>query len=214
MNETIRNELTKYFKLKKKDMGDLKTIKKGMFHFECENYEIEGVGNLFFINLKAMMGMMKMETAVITPIHKDVSFGNIDIVKAMGKETYIMEMYDTSLHKEDLSSFDYLKDKYRDLKDYKTEPRWYDELKLSSCIAKRDKKMSAKADALILEWLQRYIELLEKAETCDPQLKIAKTKQYSEKLISDGGMAVDSLSKMIGADKTATLIRKFMYATE
>ena len=214
MKEIVIRELKKHFTLKSKDMGDYKTIKKGLFHFECENYEIENVGNLFFIKLNAMLGLMKMETAVITPIYKDASFGNIDIVKAMGNDTYIMEMYDTALHQEDLSGFDYLKTKYGIIREYDSQPRWYDELRLSSTISKKGRNISKQADALMLEWLQQYIKLLLNAEACDPEEKIKRNKKYSDRLISEGGMAVDSLTKMIGAEKTATLIRKYMYATE
>ncbi len=214
MKNFIRQELGKRYVLKERNMGDLKTIKKGVYHFESESYEIEGIGNLFIIDLKAMMGLMRMETVVITPVYRDLSFCNFDTVRAAGQTTAMFEMYKTSLRDEDLSSFDYIRDKYAHIRDYASQPRWYDALKLSSCIAKKGKRIAGTAENMLVECLVRYLELLDKAPKCDPQAKIAANRQYVDRLISEGGVAVDSLSKIIGHEKCAELIEKYMYATK
>ena len=211
MKEIILYKISRLYQLEKKEMGALAHIHKGVYDFSCETYEIKGVGNLFFINMKAMMGLMKMETAIITPLQKDLSFCNYDVVKAMGNETYIFEMYDSSLKKTDLSAFEPIKEKYSHLPEYRTESRWYDALKLDSCIGKKGKKITAEAEKMIEECVDQYLSLLQEASDCDPEAKKAAVAGYVDRLISEGGVAVDSMKKIIGEEKTATLVRQFMY---
>ena len=211
MKETILNELKKRYTLEKRDMGDMKNIHKGMYNFDCEAYTVKDIGNLFFIEMKALFGLMKMETTVLTPVNKDLSFCNFDIIKAMGNETHMFEMYRSAIKDTDLSAFNAIKEKYSDLENYETEKRWYDDCRLESSICKKGKKISEKAEAMLKECLDLYLELLDKAEDCDPEAKKEKTKEYVNRLLSEGGAAVDSMNKIIGKEKTAKLVREFMY---
>lgn len=211
MKETILNELKKRYTLEKRDMGDMKNIHKGMYNFDCEAYTVKDIGNLFFIEMKALFGLMKMETTVLTPVNKDLSFCNFDIIKAMGNETHMFEMYRSAIKDTDLSAFNAIKEKYSNLENYETEKRWYDDCRLESSICKKGKKISEKAEAMLKECLDLYLELLDKAEDCDPEAKKEKTKEYVDRLLSEGGAAVDSMNKIIGKEKTAKLVREFMY---
>ncbi len=211
MKETILNELKKRYTLEKRDMGDMKNIHKGMYNFDCEAYTVKDIGNLFFIEMKALFGLMKMETTVLTPVNKDLSFCNFDIIKAMGNETHMFEMYRSAIKDTDLSAFNAIKEKYSDLENYETEKRWYDDCRLESSICKKGKKISEKAEAMLKECLDLYLELLDKANDCDPEAKKEKTKEYVDRLLSEGGAAVDSMNKIIGKEKTAKLVREFMY---
>ena len=47
--------------------------------------------------MNAFLGLMKMETAVLSMTGKDVPLLNLDWVRAFGKETQIVELYDTQL---------------------------------------------------------------------------------------------------------------------
>ena len=58
-----------------------------------------------------------------------------------------------------------------------------------------------------------HADLLDQVLVCDPVLKTEKNKVYVERLLSEGGAAVDSMNKIIGPEKTGELIRKFMYHT-
>jgi hypothetical protein len=194
-------------------MGDLSEIKKGMFHFKNEAYRIEGVGSFFFMDMKGMFGLMKMQTAVITPQYKDLSFCNIDAIHAMGNDTMMFEMYRSYIQETDLSVFKSLKVKYADLENYKTDPRWYDSWKLEGTIAKKGKKCAARHQEMMKEFLQAYLELLKQAPGCDYAQKQEKNSGYVEELIAHGGAAVDNLRKMIGKEKTDLLIRKYMFNT-
>ena len=211
MKDNIISKLKENYTLEKRDMGELSRIHKGLYDFNCETYEIKDIGNFFFMDMKAMFGLMKMETAVITPLQKDLSFCNLDVIKAMSNYTGMFEMYRTAISESDVSGFEEIRNRYSDLENYETAPRWYDEYKLPSCICKKGKKIDAKGQALLNECLDLYLELLNKAPECDPKEKKEKVAVYVDRLIGEGGAAVDSMNKIIGPEKTAKLIREFMY---
>ena len=212
MKDYMIREISKDYQLIPVDMGELADIKKGLTSFHCETYQIKDIGNLFFIEMKAMFGLMKMDTAVITPVQKDLSFCNFDAVHAMGNDTFIFEMYRTCIEETDLSAFDTVKDKYRRCADYQAQPRWYDSWRLSAYLAKKEKGKPEVQQQMMKDCLSFYMDLLSKAPDCDADAKTEKNRAYAEKLLSEGGVAVDSMKKIIGEEKTSCLIRKFMYA--
>ena len=212
MKNYIIEELSKAYQLLPVDMRELSDIRKGLTNFHCETYQIKDIGNLFFIEMKAVFGLMKMDTAVITPVQKDLSFCNFDAVHAMGNDTFIFEMYRTCTEEADLSAFDALKEKFRASADYQAQPRWYDSWRLPAYLAKKGKGKAEEQEQMMKECLSFYLDLLAKAPGCDPHQKTEKNRAYAERLLSEGGVAVDSMKKMIGEEKTSRLIRKFMYA--
>lgn len=58
------------YPLTRVDVGDEATMKKNGFHFQTEAYEAEGLGHICFLTMKAMGGLMKMETAVLATTAK------------------------------------------------------------------------------------------------------------------------------------------------
>ena len=212
MKDYIIRELSNTYQLLPVNMGKLAEIKKGFTNFHCETYQIKDVGNLFFIEMKAMFGLMKMNTAVITPVQKDLSFCNFDAVHAMGNDTFIFEMYRTCIEETDLSAFKAVREKYRDSADYQAQPRWYDSWRLSAYLAKKGKGKSEEQEQMMKDCLSFYLDYLSKAPECDPDAKKEKNRAYAERLLSEGGVAVDSMKKIIGEEKTSRLIREYMYA--
>ena len=214
MKDTIIKKLNERYTLEKREMGELGKIHKGMFQFDSEAYEIKDIGNLFIMDMKAMLGLMKMKTAVLCPVYKDLSFCNIDTVNVLSKGTYMFEMYESCIKDSDLSSFEPIRERYRDLPEMKTEPRWYDDIRLDSSICKSGKKIDVQGRQMVLECLRNYIGLLKDAEDCDLRKKIEKNAEFALNLLEKGGPAVNSMSKIIGKEKTAELVRRFMYGLE
>ena len=89
--------LGQYFELIPKDIGaDAHLSKRGMT-FDTKSCEIRDVGHLCVMRMNAFMGLMKMETIVISPTKVDMPLFNVDWVSAFGTETLIAELYDTQL---------------------------------------------------------------------------------------------------------------------
>ena len=211
INKSVFSALGSRYVLKERNMHDLAEIKKGIYRFTCKAYVIEGVGNLFLLDGAAMFGAMRLQTCVITPEKKDLSFCNFDTVNAMGKFTGLFEMYKSSLKEADLSVFDEVKAEYKDLPDYKAGSGWADSWKLPSCIGKQGKKIEDRTEKMLMDCLVRYMDLLESAPECDLKAKEVETWKYVSKLLSEGGPAVDKMKEILGKEAAAKLVRKYMF---
>lgn len=210
MKKMVIDKLSSKYTLEKRDMSDLSHIKSAVSTFDCDAYTTKGIGNLFFINMNSIFSLMKMESTVITPIYKDLSFGNFDIVDVMNRQTMIFEIFQSSINKNDLSSYKTISDKYSYLNNHELSSSWYDELKLIS-LSKKGKNIRSDGMMMLEECVDLYIELLDKAENCDPEMKKQEIRKYVDRLLNEGGVAVDAMKKMIGKDKTEILVRKYMY---
>ena len=133
------------YALTKKDLGaDARLAKSGMV-FDTEVFEAEGLGQLCVMRMKAMGGLMKMETAVLVSRTKDVPLLNLDWVGAMGKETQIAELYDTMLApwpEEQQAPFEEIRKRDADLPEPEKKPHWYDEI-LYPCSDHKAGRMAA-----------------------------------------------------------------------
>ena len=81
----------------KRDVSPWEVIHKSAMKFRVEAYEISGIGYLSVIRMSAMLGLMKMDTAVLTPVCKDAPLFSYDIIHALGNDTLLLELYDTQL---------------------------------------------------------------------------------------------------------------------
>ncbi len=211
LKEYMLEKLEKEYRLEKRDLGDYAKISRFVVKFANEAWRVEGIGNLFAMDMGAMFGLMKMETLVLCPEEKDLSFLSCDAIHASGNDTVIMEMDSSALHEEDLSVFEPLKEKYAYLEDYQAEPRWYDSFHLSSTICKKGKKQTADLEAFGREYIDTYLQALKDAPSCDAEAKRQATAEYAQRLIREGGVAVDGMTKMIGANRTEKLVAEYMF---
>ena len=211
----------KYFNVVSKDEGEYKVVKGGMINAECDQYYIEGVGNMTFQKAKAMFGLMKMDMMVITPFDRDLPLFSYDIVDAMGNYTLIIEVYDVILNKTerieaDLNDFLAIKAKYNDLPDDDRGEHWYDSIKLPASVSKKAKKkaIAEACDKLYGEYLEKYFEMAKaKDEVEDKAAKRAKSAEYVNGLLSNGGPSTDQFVKMIGLEKTTEYFTKVIFGT-
>jgi hypothetical protein len=93
----ILKQLSQHYTLHWIDIGDDARLSKSGFVFDISVYEIEDIGHLCMMNMKAMFGLMRMETVILSVTQKDVPLLNIDWVKVPGKQTLIGELYNTQL---------------------------------------------------------------------------------------------------------------------
>jgi len=93
----VLETLKQHYEVIEKDIGSDAKLDKGLMHFTVRSFDIAGIGNLCLLNMRGMLGLMKMETVVISSFTKDVPLLNIDTVSAMGNTTRIAELYDTRI---------------------------------------------------------------------------------------------------------------------
>ena len=193
--------------------GDAELSAKG-FSFHTENYEVEGVGHLCIMTMKAMLGLMKMETAVLSVTKKDMPLINFDWVSVAGKETQIVELYDTQMDpfpQEWLEEYAAIKQRDADLADYVPKSGHdYDALKYEESYQKSAKGAAERLSRAADDYMAVFTRRLREAAACSSG-KEERISAFADSLIADGGVAVDQMKKLFGEETAIRMIRNRMY---
>lgn len=218
LGELTRSVLEQNWKLEREDLGaDAHLQKKGMA-FDTEAWTIPGLGHLCVMRMKAFLGLMKMETVVLSVTGRDLPLLNLDWVSAAGKETQIAELYDTQLQPlsaEQLEVYQALKDRDGDLPDPPpAAPHWYDAILYPCSYHKAGRKLSQRFNRAAESYLRAFVSRIGEAPACDAAEKGRKVRAFAETLLEKGGPAVDTVTKLFGAKTARRLILGHMYGVE
>lgn len=211
----IQDQLSRTYSMKQLDLGaDARLSKKG-FTFDTESFEITELGHLCIMRMKAMLGLMRMETVILSVTHRDMPLINLDYVKAAGKETQIVELYNTQIasEAEELQeAFRKIRDRDADLADYTSAgTHWYDDILYPCSYHKTGKGVSDRLAGAARDCAGKYLSLLSSAPACDPAEKQDKTRDFTETLLKSGGPAIDQMTRLFGRDTAERMILRHMY---
>ena len=214
LGDMVREQLAQQYSLRKKELGaDARLSKSGMV-FETEVYDIAELGHFCILRMNAFFGLMKMETAVLAVSGKDVPLLNLDWVRVLGRETQIIELYDTQLTPypdASLSAFDALRRRDGDLPDTVSSAHWYDAILYPCSYHKVGRKIGDRLRAAARDYTALFLRQLADAPVCDSAAKREKTRAFAERLFAEGGPAVDQVTKLFGAEIAKRLILRHMY---
>lgn len=197
--------------LKQLDVGEWENIKAKGMKFHVQAFEAEGLGHICFMEAKGMMGMMKMDTIVITPKKVDLPLMSFDRVSAGSNRVLIAELYDTVLASTDCKAIEEEKNKSTSLLIKEEKPHWYDNLRLpESAHYKGKKKQGAEINERALGILNAYLAL-EAKPVKDAEAKNNKSLVYINGLLENGGPATDVFKKQFGDEKTAEFFHKVFF---
>ena len=218
LGDMVRTLLEKQYALKKEDLGaDARLSRKGMV-FETEAYEVRNLGHLCILRMNAFLGLMKMETAVLAVDTRDVPLLNLDWVRAFGRETQIVELYDTQLTPypdKALAAFDALRRRDDDLPAQEAGgAHWYDAILYPCSYHKAGKGMTERLTTAAHAYAESFLLQLAESPACDAQAKQAKIRSFAERLFAEGGPAVDQVTKLFGPETAKRLILRYMYGVK
>jgi hypothetical protein len=202
--------------ISKRDIGEYSKIDKKGMHFVIESYKIEGIGNLSVLSMKAMFGLMKMESIIITSLEKDAPLFNIDTIQVGKKVTLLAELYNTQVSNIDsslLSPLKEIQDKNLDLPLYVTKPHWYDSIKYKESLGYTGKKLISRFEDISEEYLKEFLKILRSTKNISPDLKTPKVNDYVNGLLSSGPTA-SQFKKLIGEEKTKELFTKYIFGVK
>ncbi len=213
--EYLLGSLSEIYGVKKNDIGkDARMAKKGLT-FETSSYEVAGLGHFCVVRMSAMLGLMRMETAILSPFDKDVPLLNIDWVHTPIKETQLAELYDVQLSpypKEHLAGFERIKENDSDLPDYASgSAHWYDSILYPCSYSKTGKHIQTRAFRAVKAYIETFISQIEFVPNCDEVLKKKKIHEFAETLFLQGGPAVNQVKKLFGEETAKRLILNHMY---
>jgi hypothetical protein len=214
----VLETLKQHYEVIEKDIGSDAKLDKGLMHFTVRSFDIAGIGTLCLLNMRGMLGLMKMETVVISSFTKDVPLLNIDTVSAMGNTTRIAELYDTRIKEKNPrleKACQAIKDADSDLPDYSSGPHWYDDFRMACTYGKKTKgNDDLRTKTSCMKYFDAYMKELELAEDCDPDAKRKANRVLPDGLLEHGGPAVDQVRKMFGEELASRLILSHMYGVE
>ncbi len=215
LGDFIKEQLSRVCTLRAEDIGaDARLAKRGMA-FETEAYGLKGLGHLCILRMRAPLGLMSMETIVLSCTHRDVPLFNLDRVRVPGKETVIAELYDTQLAPWPQSAqdnFARIKAHYADVGDFAAgKAHWYDAVLYPCSFHKTGRGVSARLTEASEEYVRAFLAQLQSAAPCEAEAKQAKVRDFAERLLAEGGPAVDQVTKLFGNAVAERLILRHMY---
>ena len=109
--EVMLKAFNERYEVTELDVGEFKTLKVGPMKLNVSQYYIKGVGNLSIMKGKAMLGLMKMDTLILSAFEIDAPIFSYDRIHAMGNDTLIYDLYDSYIEKADISSLKVIVDR-------------------------------------------------------------------------------------------------------
>ena len=217
MNDLFLDMLKKKYEVLQTDIGSDARLSKSGMTFNIRSYDVKGLGHLCLMDMKAMLGLMKMETAVLSSETKDVPLFNIDSISAMGNKTQLVEFYDNQiepLSDEAADRYMKIKESGPELEPYVSGEHWYDPILYPFSYGQKKKGDTKVFDEICTKYIAEYLDQLEAAPDCDPSEKKTKTAAFAQGLLDNGGPAVDQFRKLFGDETAYRIIMQHMYGAE
>lgn len=213
MNNKIIELLKENYKLKEIDVGEFKKMKVGPMTFNLSCYDADSLFKVSYMKGKALFGLMKMTTVVITSAKKDIPIFSYDRIKAGKKDICILELYDTRQKKEDYPEFEKIKLEFLNYKKYNIKPAWSDDIKLKESFSVCSKGANT-FDILIKDLFKEFFKIIEESNTIDSDCKNKMNAFYVDNLLIKGGISTDMFVKKFGKEKTEQLYKKYIFSIE
>ena len=211
----LLKQLSQHYRIRKIDIGEDAHLSRKGFVFDTRTYEIKDVGHLCIMNMRAMFGLMRMETVILATTEKDMPLMNLDWVKIPGKQTLIGELYDTQLTpwpEESQAAFSQISDRDEDLPDYTSgTEHWYDSLLYPCSYHKAGRGIAPRLEKSANDFSSLFIDQLAEASACDEVPKKAKIEAFAKKLAANGGSAVNMFTKLFGQETADRMVIHHMY---
>ena len=217
MIDEILTALKRAFPVEEVDLGSRAVQKVKPMKFALRQFKIGGVGNLFVMQGKALLGLMKMDTVILTPLFVDAPLYSYDRIFAMGRDTMLQEFYDIRLEKNGQENLDRIAGRramIAGMAEHDPGRHWYDSMLLPESVFRKGRSCKAQADAYELAVLGDFIDLLKAAPACDEALKRAKANTYVNGLFENGGPSTDAFVKAIGREEARRLFGQVIFGTD
>lgn len=215
MKDLILSELSREYTVTERDAGRYGVLRRSGMTFRISSYDIRGLGSMSTIDMSAMLGLMQMESVVLTAEEKDLPLFSMDFIKAAGKRTMLAEFYDTMLAPLDGASADayrLVKARYAYLPRFETEKRWYDGIRYDFSLAAADRSLKTLREEIAAAYLDAYMGNIGRAPSADPAEKKAKTAEYVDGLFRNGGPAVDQFRKLFGEEAAREIFGTLVFS--
>ena len=196
--------LRERFELREVTPGRYRTMGSAMMRFRLEQYEVQGLGNLCVLRTKAMLGLMKLVTVVVTPSSgKNVPFLLIDTMDMGKKHLCYVEYYDCTADGADKDLLLAASAPYADVADYAEKPAWYVSERMAGSLIKtgdRARLIQMAADALAAYREQAA------AAPVKPE-NLPGLKAFQQRMVKEGNPSTAALTRTLGKEGAETFFQ-------
>ena len=223
MNQCVdefMEELQENYTLTPRDVGEYRDLTvKGFMKFDVEQYKIEDIGNLSVMRVN--IGVMQMATMVITPTEKNLPLFSMDYMYMLTNRTCYLEFYDLVAEQDDayrqlLEDLTEAHNKYESLSDAEVSEAWYSSLLTVGAYKNGKMRDDAALKDLMLDTLKVYehhADQLPILTNEKKQEKIKITMEYTDGLITHGGISTDVFKDSLGEEKTKHFFNTVFFGT-
>ena len=196
--------LKEKFSLKDITPDKYRTMGGPMMRFHLEQYEAEGLGNLCVLRTKAMLGLMKLVTVVVTPnTGRNVPFLLIDTMDMGKKHLCYVEYYDCTADGADRDLLLAAGAPYADAADYAEKAAWYVSERMEGSLIKTGEK--ARLEQMALDALEAYTEQAAAAPV-KPE-NVEGLKAFQQRMVKEGNPSAAALTRTLGKEGAETFFK-------
>lgn len=196
--------LKERFELREITPEKYRTMGSAMMRFQLEQYEAEGLGNLCVLNTKAMLGLMRLTTVVVTPnTGKNVPFLLIDTMDMGKKHLCYVEYYDCTGSGADRDLLLAAGAPYADVADYAEKPAWYVSERMAGSLIKTGDR--ARLEQMALDALTAYREQAAAAPVKAENLPGLKA--FQQRMVREGNPSTAALTRTLGKEGAETFFK-------
>lgn len=164
------------------------------------SYAIENVGTVTIIRAEAPMGTEKVESCIFVPTKKDAPILMIDDVKRwFKKESLSINIVKTQISELCYRQFEPMAESFAKLSDADVPTYWYNDRLVRGSVAKAGER--EELAAMLEEYMNAYLRIVDFAEPCDPAEKAKKTKEFSKNFLTEESPSAAVAGKGLG-DRT------------
>ena len=189
--------LKERFELREITPEKYRTMGSPMMRFRLEQYEVDGLGNLCVLRTKAMLGLMKLVTVVVTPSSgKNVPFLLIDTMDMGKKHLCYVEYYDCTAAGADRDLLLAAGAPYADVEDYAEKPAWYVSERMAGSLIKTGDR--ARLEQMARDALAAYREQAVAAPV--KAENIAGLRAFQRRMVREGNPSTAALTRTLGKE--------------
>ena len=196
--------LKEHFVLKEVTPERYRTMGNPMMRFRLTQFEVEGLGNLCVLRTRAMLGLMKLLTVVVTPSPgKSVPFLLIDTMDMGKKHLCYVEYYDCTAEGADKDLLLAAGAPYADVADYAEKPAWYVKERMAGSLIKTGDK--GRLEQMALDALKAYAQQAAAAPVKPENL--VELKAFQRRMVQEGNPSTAALTRTLGQEGAEAFFR-------
>lgn len=201
-------------KLEEIDLKNEATYKVGPIKARFRKFKLDEFTTLSTLEAKGILGLIKINTVVLTSSIKDIPLFSYDFMVMMGKKYYFFEMYDTFVgEKKDYSSYITSSNSIKDIDDYKPNESEMDKYLLSESIRKNphSKEDFNRLEEQTVRFINLAIEEYLSSSEINVKEKYKNNENYVHNLLTCGGASTNLFIKKLGLETTKEIYEHILF---